>query len=223
MSVNRSLRGKCYEAVTIPYGDDGALRTVARYTCTGCGGVLDIRVDNTERLLSTDSHRKTLSQRRWWMNGHATEAMCLTCFSGGRKETPTMAASPKPDPSAHEGDRHLALVQPPKDPTAAQRRAIRQELEACFVEEDGEFIDGESDEAIGRRLNVPWAWVETAREAAYGRVRVTPEMRRIEAEAAAVRVGLDRLAAQVDESRRTMTDEINALRSRLAAALAKKG
>jgi len=50
----------------------------------------------------------------------------------------------------------------------AQKRAIREQLEASFDWEDGRYIDGSSDHSIASEVGVPWSLIRYVRERDYG-------------------------------------------------------
>ena len=58
-----------------------------------------------------------------------------------------------------------------RQPTQDQRLAIRNLLDRHFDDKAGCYIDGYSDQMIGKEAGVPWAMVTTIREAAYGPIR----------------------------------------------------
>lgn len=80
-----------------------------------------------------------------------------------------------------------------RDPTHEERFKIRRALETHFDDAQGAYLDGWSDQRIGKELNLPWAMVSKIREAAFGPIRVDPELVALRAEAA-------KLAAQLVEA-----------------------
>src|SRR6186713_1563266 len=50
----------------------------------------------------------------------------------------------------------------------AQKRAIREQLEASFDWDDGRYIDGSSDHSIASDVGVPWSLIRYVRERDYG-------------------------------------------------------
>lgn len=74
----------------------------------------------------------------------------------------------------------------PREPTAQERAKIRTALETHFDDATGCYLDGYSDQRIGTDLNLPWAMVTKIREAAYGPIRVDPEIAGLRAEMTAI-------------------------------------
>lgn len=50
----------------------------------------------------------------------------------------------------------------------AQKRAIRERLEASFDWDDGRYAEGVSDHLLGEELGIPWSLIRYVRERDYG-------------------------------------------------------
>ena len=79
----------------------------------------------------------------------------------------------------------------PAPMTTEQRSRIRGLLDRYFDDEEGCYLDGQSDHAIAETLNVPRVWVETLRETAYGPLKTDPRLGAIKKEAAELKVEID--------------------------------
>jgi hypothetical protein len=67
-------------------------------------------------------------------------------------------------------------------PTQAQRLKIRDLLDNHFDDKAGAYLDNYSDEKIGAEVGIGHAAVTMIREAAYGPIRVDPELAALRAE-----------------------------------------
>ena len=52
--------------------------------------------------------------------------------------------------------------------TYAQKRAIREQLEASFDWDDGKYAEGASDHSVAADVGVPWSLIRYVRERDYG-------------------------------------------------------
>jgi hypothetical protein len=83
-----------------------------------------------------------------------------------------------------------------RDPTQAERLKIRSILDKAFDDNAGCWLDGYSDQKAGEEIGVPWALVTRIREAAYGPIRVDPEVAGILAALKSLTTEQARLAAE---------------------------
>jgi hypothetical protein len=81
-------------------------------------------------------------------------------------------------------------------PTPEIRLKIRGALDEHFDDAQGMYLGGQSDQKLADVLNIPRIWIESIREAAYGPIRVTPEL--VELRADLVKAGV-RVAAMAEE------------------------
>lgn len=92
----------------------------------------------------------------------------------------------------------------PAAPTNDQRLKIRTLLDKHFDDAKGRYLDGYTDQRVGAEVDVPWAAVTAIREAAYGPLRVDPEVDALQRAVAAIEADLakvkERLAALVKRS-----------------------
>lgn len=99
-SSGHSRLGAGYTITSVPWGDTGRQRQVARYECDVCEATIDY-FPRANTLRSTDVHRKWLRDKGWLLNGHADKATCPRCQKGGVKATISdiLQQAPKSDAS----------------------------------------------------------------------------------------------------------------------------
>lgn len=96
--------------------------------------------------------------------------------------------------------------------TAEERAKVRGFLERYFDEERGYYLEGQSDETIGRKAEVPFAAVTALREAAYGPLKGDPELIALKEVLAQQRKELDALlekAGRLEQSIATTERKVN--------------
>ena len=86
---------------------------------------------------------------------------------------------------------------PIRDATNDQRVLIRNLLDKHFDDAVGTYLDGMCDATVAEKASVPRVVVERIREAAYGPIKVDPEIQAIRTELAAVKAAAEKLAATV--------------------------
>ncbi|PQO23379.1 hypothetical protein C2I36_08005 [Rhodobacteraceae bacterium WD3A24] len=99
-------------------------------------------------------------------SGTAGEALCESHsgnFSGGTQgwEKSSLAGSASAGDSC-EGDGA------PRRPDRVTRRRILDELEGCYDDAAGRYAGDNTDQKVGKRLGVPWAWVAEIRADFFG-------------------------------------------------------
>lgn len=99
----------------------------------------------------------------------------------------------------------------PRDPTQQERIKIRQLLDHRFDDEAGCWLDGYSDQKAGEELDLPWSMVTRIREAAYGPIRVDPEVAALRAE-----------LVQIGRELATLQEKHAGAQKRLDAMMAKR-
>ncbi|MFC5370916.1 hypothetical protein ACFPIF_00015 [Brevundimonas faecalis] len=118
-------------------------------TCR-CGA--EGRIKDTGKRLLASSPVADAFRRLGWTSVKPDRGVCPVCS----------APKPKPAPAPKE---IVMAVEPPRQPTTADRRRIRDAL-LDHYDEDGGFYRGEqSDRTLGETLNVPFAWVSSMRDA----------------------------------------------------------
>lgn len=86
---------------------------------------------------------------------------------------------------------------PIREATNDQRVLIRNLLDKHFDDAVGTYLDSMSDAAIAEKAGVPRVVVERIREAAYGPIKVDPEIQAIRTELAALKAAAEKLMATV--------------------------
>ena len=99
----------------------------------------------------------------------------------------------------------------PREATPQERVKIRAMLDKHFDDSAGQWLDGYSDQRAGEEIGVPWALLTRIREAAYGPIRVDPEIAALQA-----------FMAQITRDLAALTERQASAQKRLDA-LAKRG
>lgn len=173
-----------FQRVSVPYGDTGSRRELCRYTCVKCGAFGDI-VLNSPASMAIEVHRKTLTMRGWSLSSRSQNPICPQCLKPSRSlevTQPSVAAVSAPATVSASA----AITALGRGPTSDQRLAIRGALDKNFDDKAGMYLGGCSDISIAEDLNLPRAWVEMIREAAYGPIRITPEIQALQRDLAAL-------------------------------------
>lgn len=85
-------------------------------------------------------------------------------------------------------------------------------LDGHFDEARGMYLEGYSDQRIGKELNIPWACVTQMREAAYGPILVDTEVENLRAKVKVMSDNADALEVVI----KNLEDDLKVSRSRLA-------
>jgi hypothetical protein len=191
-----------FRLVSLVRGEAGGLSTVARFQCVECGETHDLRV-SSGRPLNAEGYAKRAQQDGWkadpWKRNRC---WCPRC-AGPR---PKAAAIPNLEPG--KVIPMAAHVAPIRDITAAQKQRIRALLDRHFDDSAGAYLDAMSDQKVAEAVGIPRVHVETLREAAYGPIRISPEMAEARAELEAVRKLLTDAKASIgDLERRVVAAE----------------
>jgi len=101
-----------------------------------------------------------------------------------------------------------------REATPQERVKIRAVLDKSFDDAAGCWLDGYSDQKAGEEIGVPWAIVTRIREAAYGPIRVDPEVAGLRAEL----VQIGREIAALMEKHSAATKRLDALAGKRGAA-----
>ena len=191
----------------------GGYHGVARFLCVGCGTTHDERLQSG-RACNPEMIAKRAERDGW--QAHAKRRSRVYCPA-------CVAKCPANDPNSE-----LAKVIPMAKPAAAaeptsirdatpdQRVMIRSELDKHFDDSVGAYLDGMSDNRIAEKVGVPRIVVERIREAAYGPIRVDPEMQ-------ALRSQIDLLKGEIEGQQKgidTLKTKVAELSSRLEKKLA---
>ena len=84
-----------------------------------------------------------------------------------------------------------------KDPTPDQRLKIRSALDKSFDDGAGAYLDDMSDDRIAEAVGVPRVVVSRIREAAYGPIKVDPEVVKLHREIDALKAELKAAASTI--------------------------
>jgi hypothetical protein len=194
--------------------DGGRFVPIARFTCNDCGTTLDVRIPYGP--MNPETMAKKAVKQGWLAHpNRASDARCPAC-QAARALRAHGDAAPSTQPLTEEAP-VAANTNPPaeRNPSGAQRLQIRQKLDAVFDDDAGCYLDGYSDQKIGGELNLPWSWVATIREAAYGPIRVDPEVAGMRAEVTALKTELEALSKEFLGKRDALIKKVDSAIARL--------
>jgi hypothetical protein len=165
---------------SVPYGDRQQLAVV--FACSSCGR------EHAERFPGgrmSPEHAAKRARRAGWIAepDRASGSVCPECQAARRERAPGERPEPKKEPAVSVTPMITAQVPPTlREPTQQERMKIRSALDQHFDDAAGCYLAGYSDQRIGTELNVPWAMIAKIREAAYGPIKVDPEIAGLRAE-----------------------------------------
>lgn len=185
-------------------------RVTARFACTRCSAVVDYAVSGK---LNPEMMAKRAERDGWRANPwRASGTLCPQCAARrytndpdselkkvvpmAKPPVPTPAPTPTASAPAPAAATTLTVV---RDPTSEQRSAIRGQLDKHFDEGLGAYAGDMNDQRIAELVGVPRVVVEKIREAAYGPLRMTPEVVALRNELASLRSELSALTETVAE------------------------
>jgi len=143
-------------------------RSVAALACTieGCGNVI---CKGTAKGPPPQQLAKWFRQQGWDLDLRApAKVRCPGCQQRKTKMSTATNGAAASTITITAGQ--------PRALTPDERGKVRDLLELNFDAKAGRFISGYSDERIAKEVNVPRKAVETLREAAYGELKISPEM-----------------------------------------------
>lgn len=195
------------------------LRTVARFRCVECGELLDLNVKSGAPL-DPEGYVKRAKQLGWRAEKQRrSRTYCPGCAGPRRPKDLNQAPEPSPKeksvimasnvttlPAAPAASRPE-----PREPTGDQRLRIRALLDKHFDDAAGCYLDGYSDQRIAEEVNVPRVIVERIREAAYGPLKVSPEV-------SALRADIVRLTDEIIAAHNDYKERISALANQVRDA-----
>jgi hypothetical protein len=152
-------------------------KAIARFTCHKCPTVLDLTIKSGNKLMP-ELLAHNARQKGWEAhNTHKNRALCPACKALKIPNDPDSEIKKMIAKNANAGDTAVSSgVVPFREPTIEQRARIRELLNLHFDEMDGAYHDEWDDQVVAEKLGLPRILVERLREAAYGPIRVTPEM-----------------------------------------------
>lgn len=183
-------------------------RVTARFACTRCPSAVDYAVSGK---LNPEMMAKRAERDGWRANPwRASGTLCPQCAtrrytndpdSELKRKVVPMAKPPAPTRTAPvPAPAAASTLTVVRDPTPDQRSAIRGHLDKHFDEGLGAYAGGDmNDQRIAELVGVPRVVVEKIREAAYGPLRMTPEVVALRNELASLRSELTALTETVAE------------------------
>jgi hypothetical protein len=183
--------------------------TVARFVCSQCGAHAEHKVKSNNRLVPEfiTSWARDLG---WDTKIDQKSARCPDCVRRRRERVNDTEAQLRAWTAKQTAKQEATVPDPvpmpiPTDrrPSAHQRQLIRTKLDGHFDDAKGRYLEGYSDQQIADELKVPRVFVEQIREAAYGPVRVSPEVEALERDLKATMERLAKFDAELAELRRT--------------------
>lgn len=186
--------------------DAGRASTLYRYACQRCPAVWEY--SNQNITLAPDFISKRATQEGWLAPPFHGRVRCPACrqSSNRRGERPGDTTMTKPEAPIAQAPRPV-----PREPTGDERFRIRGLLDSHFDDKVGAYLGDWSDQRIGTELNLPWAIVAKIREAAYGPIRVDPEMAKLTAEQAGLKARLTQAQEAVAARQKADTEMLGAL------------
>lgn len=161
-------------------------RTIARFVCSRCS--VEAEVKPRMPLNPEEVAKRCERDFGWQADGYRKSvARCPNCLA-------KKVEGDRPEKEVKDME-HLkkAGTDTLRDPTPQERQRIRALLDKQFDDAAGCYLDGYSDQKIGADLNLPWAMVTKIREAAYGPIKVDPEVAGLRAELSDLRRKIDAL------------------------------
>jgi hypothetical protein len=179
-----------FRLVTLRRADAGGASTLARFQCVECGATHDEHIISG-RPLNVEGLAKRAEAKGWKADARRrNRCWCPRCAGPTAKPKTPDTGTGKVIPMAPQ-------VAPIRDITSDQRLRVRALLDKHFDDGPGAYLDGMSDEKVAEQAAVPRIHVERIREAAYGPIRITPEMAEARAELEELRKSLTDGAAQL--------------------------
>jgi hypothetical protein len=193
----------------------GKPHTVARGVCAACGAV--------EHVTMGTVHNPEFVQRKFREKGWDFEmktarlCRCPACVKS-KSRNDVDSALRKVIPMATVKEEAA-----PRQATPAEKKRIRDLLDGFFDEQKGCYLEGYSDQRIGKELDLPWAMVVAVREAAYGPIRTDPELDAVRARCADLEKKLAGLMREVSETQSAIAEtknKVDAIERRLTGVAA---
>lgn len=173
-------------------------KSLARFTCTGCGATQD-EVIKSGFPLAPEMLAKGARQRGWDADqSHRNRTLCPRCKQNKEPNDPDSELKKmiaKQKANGTNGHHEHRLV-PIHNPTSEQRAAIRTLLDKHFDADDGYYLGEWSDQKIAEHLNLPRVIIENLRDLAYGPIKITPEQMAVRNEVAAIKAEIEALRSE---------------------------
>jgi len=200
-------------------GIGGSGRETARFTCQRCGAHAEFPLVRTSRAFNPDLTIARAAAGGWLATRNKCE--CPRCQLAAKARSKGESPGPKPAPPPFAtfktrfspGQESTMADLKMRDATPQERVKIRAVLDKQFDDGAGCWLDGYSDQKAGEEVGVPWAIVTRIREAAYGPIRVDPEVAGLRAELAQI----GRELAALTEKHAAAAKRLEGLASKRAA------
>jgi len=151
--------------------------TFARWWCAQCGAHEDITI-NAASKHNPESYARFAANHGWSADAFKKrQCICPKCLDEAAQRKAVKKGENVVKLSAVNDINPAA-----RKPSPEEKARIRAKLDALFDDSKGLYLDSASDQTIGRELDLPWAWVQQVREAAYGPLRVDPELAALKAQ-----------------------------------------
>ncbi len=201
----------------------GSLKTILLYECAKCA-VSDFVTVKTGAPLQIENSNNTMRYRGWAIHrSKKSKVYCPTCKDAASENdvdselkkvltivVPILAPPEQQETSVASAS--TAAVSPIRPMTGDMRLAIRNALDLHFDDKKGQYLEGMSDDKIAVQLGIPRIHVETIREAAWGPIKIDPEVSAIMKEISE----LSRLSAEYSAAQANMTKAVDDFNTRLA-------
>lgn len=159
--------------------ENGSWKESARFRCSRCDAHADFPLIRQTRAFNPEATIKKAAESGWEVKHGSGRAECPRCLAARKQRAKGEAPNKQPA--------EVIMLKPVAAPlTPDQRLKIRALLDKHFDDGAGRYLDGYSDHKIAEDLRLPRVHVETIREAAYGAIRVPPEMEAAEKAVAAL-------------------------------------
>jgi hypothetical protein len=184
---------------------------VARFRCQQCFATLDLTI-KPGKAMSPDHFARMAARSGWRADPERmSKTLCPDCLHPAK---PPAAVTAKRIQSAPQPTQEPAMSSPKITPikptvvnlTADQRVQVRHRLDKHFDDSVGVYLDGMTDQKIADELDVPRAIIEQMREAAYGPIRVHPDILLLRNEVAMFQRVIDEHQRELDALRAKAAD-----------------
>lgn len=185
-------------------------REAARFVCTTCEAKAELPAVRTgSGKMNNEASVKRAEQAGWRIAQSRT--VCPRCVAARAASAKGEQPGPKP---THPISEVVSMADTKaREPSTQERMKIRAILDKHFDDGAGCWLDGYSDQKAGEEAGVPWALVTRIREAAYGPIRVDPEVAALRAEMAQIARDIAALTAKHADA----TKRLDALHAKRAA------
>lgn len=191
---------------------------MARFTCRRCGGHDLLPLVRQAKAFNPQATVKRALAAGWDSSGLvATCPACMAARAAQRK-----GESPGPKAPAAEVIRMSDAKPAPREATPQERVKIRAILDKHFDDGAGCWLDGYSDQKAGEEIGVPWALITRIREAAYGPIRVDPEVAALRAELVHIQREVQAISERWETERKALAGKLESAAKRLDALHAKR-